>query len=268
MSEQARLSAILETMIAVTRAAGQQVLPMFEVGCASATKADGSLVTEADTLGEALIGEALRAAYPNVAMLGEEAVAAGAVPDLSGPYFCLDPIDGTQQFATHSREWVIALAYVEGGRPLAGVILAPALDHRLFAGLSDFGGFEIKGDGARIPFPRPNEPIATRPLHILQGGNDSAASLQAHLPSGVPFELRQVSSALKFGLIAVGEADLFVRAGQVWDWDIAAGQAIVEAAGGRLLDVQGQHLRYGQAQNRYRHPPFVARGARAIGFDT
>jgi 3'(2'),5'-bisphosphate nucleotidase len=251
-------------MISVTRDAARLVLPLFVSGCDSRKKADGSLVTIADTLGEATITKALAEAYPSIALLGEESVAEGAEPDLSGPYFCLDPIDGTKQFAAGDPQWVIALAYLELGRPVAGVICAPALSGRLFAGLADSGGFEMDDAGLRTPFPNDASRETGSPFIVLRGGHDTAASIKPHLPDGVRTELKEVSSALKFGLIGVGEADMFVRTGQVWDWDIAAGQAIVEASGGQLLDMSGQALHYGRAETGYRHPPFVARGRRAL----
>lgn len=258
MSEETRLSTILETMIDVVRAAGDLVLPLFRDGCDSKIKADGSIVTLADTRGEALITARLKAAFPAVALLGEESDAAGICPDLTGSYFCVDPIDGTKQFASGDPQWVIAIAYLEGGRPLAGVIMAPALDGKIYAGLSDFGGFEQDHSGSRSPFP-----IAARPSgawHVLRGGHDTQESVAPHLPTGQAFTMTKVSSALKFGMIAAGQGDIFVRAGRVWDWDIAAGQAIVESAGGNIRDLDGQPLVYGQVQNGYRHPPFIARG--------
>jgi 3'(2'), 5'-bisphosphate nucleotidase len=257
LSDQNQLSAILETLIQVAQQAGALVLPLFHGGCASQFKQDGSIVTLADTQGEALITARLKEAFPHVAMLGEEAQAAGVVPDLSGPFFCVDPIDGTKQFASGDPQWVIAIAYLEGGRPVAGVILAPALSGRLFAGLADFGGFEVRPDGTRIPFS--TAPPTGKTWHILRGGHDAAHAIAPHLPKDQKFEMTKVSSALKFGLIANGEADIFVRAGRVWDWDIAAGQALIEAAGGSVRDLGGNALVYGQAQHGYRHPPFIAR---------
>lgn len=248
-------------MVVVALQAGELVLPLFYDGCDSKIKADGSLVTLADTQGEALITQHLRTAFPTIAMLGEEANADGVTPDLSGPYFCVDPIDGTKQFAAGDPQWVIAIAYLEGGRPVAGVILAPALSMRLFAGLADFGGFEQAPDGTRTPFL-----VAAGgngPWRVLRGGHDTEESIARDLPDGQDFVMTKVSSALKFGMIAAGHGDIFIRAGRVWDWDIAAGQALIEAVGGSLLDNTGQPLVYGQAQNNYRHPPFVAR-ARGI----
>jgi 3'(2'), 5'-bisphosphate nucleotidase len=259
VSDQARLTAILETMIDVAREAGALVLPLFQDGCSSKMKADGSIVTLADTQGEALITARLKQACPHVTLLGEESDAAGVKPDLSGPYFCVDPIDGTKQFASGDPQWVIAIAYLEAGRPLAGVILAPALSGRLFAGLADFGGFEQDCDGGRKPFPKVAPRLGT--WHVLRGGHDTAESIAPHLPKDQKFEMTKVSSALKFGMIAAGEGDVFIRAGRVWDWDIAAGQALIEAAGGRIVDLDGQPLLYGQAQEGYRHPPFIARGS-------
>lgn len=259
MNTQARLSAILETMIVVALEAAELVLPLFHQGCASKIKSDGSIVTLADTQGEALITTRLKQSFPDVAMLGEESDAAGVKPHLSGPYFCVDPIDGTKQFASGDPQWVIAIAYLEGGRPVAGVILAPALSMRLFAGLADFGGFEQKPDGLRLKLAPASS--VSRPLQILRGGHDSSQSIMAHLPPDIDFDLKVVSSALKFCLVATGEADLWIRAGQVWDWDIAAGQAIVESAGGKVVDLSGHLLVYGKSETGYRHPPFIVRCA-------
>jgi 3'(2'), 5'-bisphosphate nucleotidase len=257
VSSQQDLAAILETMIEVALEAGALVLPLFRDGCASQVKKDGSIVTLADTQGEALIAARLLEAYPDVALLGEESHAEGAARDLSGPYFCVDPIDGTRQFASGDPQWVIAIAYIEGGRPLAGVILAPALSMRLFAGLSDHGGFEQSADAKRTPFP--TDIAVSKTWRVLRGGHDTAEQIATHLPKNQSFAMTKVSSALKFGLIAAGEGDLFIRAGRVWDWDIAAGQALIEAVGGTVRDMDGQALVYGQASEGYRHPPFIAK---------
>jgi 3'(2'), 5'-bisphosphate nucleotidase len=244
-------------MIEVARLAGDHVLPLFHAGCAQSKKADGSIVTQADTEAEALITQALAARFPSVALLGEESIAEGATPNLGAAYFCVDPIDGTQQFAKGDPEWAISMGYLEDGRPVAGVIFAPAWSNRLFAGLADHGGYEILADGARKPFPLdlPIPPV----WRAMQGAFGKPVSIERHLPNGQELEILKVGSAIKFGLLAAGEADVFVRPGQVWDWDIAAGQAIVEAAGGRILDMDGHALVYGQAEKNYRHPPFIAR---------
>jgi 3'(2'), 5'-bisphosphate nucleotidase len=192
-------------------------------------------------------------------MLGEEGTAEGAKPDLGNAYFCVDPIDGTKQFAKGDPQWVIAIAYIERGRPLAGVILAPAISGRMFAGLADYGGYEVLGDGSRKAFTK-LEPNAA-PWRILRGYHDTEDSVRQHLPKGQATIMTAISSAYKFGLIAAGEADVFIRAGRVWDWDIAAGQALIEASGGRVLDLNGQALAYGQAETGYRHPPFIAHNA-------
>jgi 3'(2'), 5'-bisphosphate nucleotidase len=259
VSNKARLSAILDTMIAVALEAGQLVLPLFHEGCARKIKSDGSIVTLADTQGEALITARLAKAYPHIAFLGEESNADGAAPDLSGPYFCVDPIDGTKQFAAGNREWVISIGYLEGGRPVAGVILAPAMAMRLFAGLADFGGFEQLPSGERLAFTTASSPA--KPLQILRGGHDSSDAIMAYLPPDIDFELKEVGSAFKFCLIANGKADLWIRAGRVWDWDIAAGQALIESAGGKVVDMSGKPLVYGQSETQYRHPPFMVRRA-------
>jgi 3'(2'), 5'-bisphosphate nucleotidase len=259
MTDQARLEAILDVMIDAAYQAGTLVMPLFLDGCAQSKKADGSIVTLADTKAETLITSLLQAAFPAVAVLGEEATAAGTAPDLGQAFFCVDPIDGTQQFAKGDPEWVVAIGYLEQGRPVAGVIYAPALNKRMFVGLSDFGGYEIMADSTRRAFPE-NVPVPTK-WRALQGAYGKPVAIQRYLPDGQDLEIIKIGSAVKFGLMAAGEADVFVRPGQVWDWDIAAGQAILEAAGGKILDMLGQALVYGQAATNYRHPPFIARCA-------
>ena len=259
MTAPAHLGVILEAMITIAEAAADLVLPLYEGGCDSKIKADGSIVTIADMQGEALITSRLKALFPAIGVLGEESVAAGAQPDLSGSNFCVDPIDGTKQFATGNPEWVIAIGYLELGRPIAGVILAPALNRRLFAGLADHGGFEQMPNGSRHPFTCLSP--KSGPIRVVRGGHDTHQSIVSHLDPALQIEMTKVSSALKFGMIAAGDADVFIRAGCVWDWDIAAGQALIEAAGGRVTDLYGQPLSYGQSETGYRHPPFKAVGA-------
>jgi 3'(2'), 5'-bisphosphate nucleotidase len=259
VKDEARLNALLETMIEVVREAGALALGHFLTGCASQTKKDGSIVTIADTQAEALIISRLKSAYPNTSILGEESHASGAKPDLGDTYFCVDPIDGTRQFASGDRHWVVSLGYLEGGRPVAGVIFAPALKGRLFAGLSDFGGFEILEDGGRLAFPRQTQ--TPEMWRVVHGVHDRVEDVKAMLPSGQKLQITSVGSALKFGLVACGEADVFVRAGRVWDWDIAAGQAIVEAAAGAVRSHKGGSLIFGDPSADFRHPPFLATSA-------
>jgi 3'(2'), 5'-bisphosphate nucleotidase len=259
MSEKARLEIILEVMIEAALLAGAHVMPLYRDGCTQSKKADGSIVTLADTQAETLITDSLNAAFPTLAVLGEEATAAGATPDLGDAYFCVDPIDGTQQFAKGDPEWVVAIGYLEKGRPLAGVIYAPAMDQRLFAGLSDYGGYEILPDKSQKPFPM-DLPVPAK-WRALQGAYGKPTAIERYLPQGQALDIIKIGSAIKFGLIAAGEADVFVRPGQVWDWDIAAGQALIEAAGGTIRDMSGDPLVYGQAKTNYRHPPFIAQRA-------
>jgi 3'(2'), 5'-bisphosphate nucleotidase len=259
MNERARLEAILDVMIEAAKRAGEHVMPLYLDGCTQSKKADGSIVTLADTQAETLITDVLQAAFPTVAVLGEEATAAGAAPDLGDAYFCVDPIDGTQQFAKGDPEWVVAIGYLEKGRPVAGVIYAPALHKRMFAALTDYGGYEILPDKSLKPFPK-DLPVPAR-WRAMQGAYGKPVAIERYLPQGQELEIIKIGSAIKFALIAAGEADVFVRPGQVWDWDIAAGQALIEAAGGKICDMSGNPLVYGQAKTNYRHPPFIARCA-------
>jgi 3'(2'),5'-bisphosphate nucleotidase len=251
------VSPTLSVMIAAAREAGALARAMKAAGVDRTRKDDGSLVTDADHAAEALIEDRLRAAFPGAVLLGEEAVAEGATPDLGGEWFCVDPIDGTAQFAGGDPDWAVCIGHVVAGVPVASVVFAP--DHeRLFAADAD-GGFEARADGSRTPFPRAGfDPASARVLH---GANDKPERVRALAEDFGVAALRQVGSAYKFGLIACGEADVFIRAGRVWDWDVAAGAALLAAVGGVVHDLEGRPLRYGAAETGYRHPPFIARRA-------
>jgi 3'(2'), 5'-bisphosphate nucleotidase len=268
----------LAVMLEAASMAARLVLPMFERGIASKQKADGTIVTEADTAAEALISAHLRAVYPHTPILGEEAVASGHCPNLEtnsdAGWFCVDPIDGTRQFANNDPEWTICIGYVEHGVPVSGVLVCPAYG-RSFAGTVGLGAFEIELDGRHTPLPRditlsPIAPTADAPeqtVRVLRGGNDTQEAVLALLPAGPDsptYSITRISAALKFGLVAAGEADLFARAGRVWDWDIVAGAAVLSAAGGRVSDVQGRPLVFGNQINGYQHPPFFAQGRRLV----
>jgi 3'(2'), 5'-bisphosphate nucleotidase len=268
----------LAVMLEAAFMAARLVLPMFERGIASKQKADGTIVTEADTAAEALISAHLRASFPHTPILGEEAVAAGQCPSLetsSAPnWFCVDPIDGTRQFANNDPEWTICIGYVEHGIPISGVLVSPAYG-RSFAGTVGLGAFEIEPDGSHTPLPRdtsqsliaPTAGVPQQTVRVLRGGNDTQDAVLAILPSGPDsptYSVTRISAALKFGLVAAGEADVFARVGRVWDWDIVAGAAVLSAAGGRVSDVRGRPLVFGDQINGYQHPPFFAQGRHLV----
>ena len=252
---------LLPTLVDIARAAGVEIARIYAEGCAIEEKEDGSPVTIADRHAEAIILDRLGAAFPDVPVLAEEEAAAGRIPALGARFFCVDPLDGTRGFVRRNGEFTVNIALVEDRRAVAGVIYAPVPDLLYYGGDGE-GAFRARTGGAP-------EPIATRarPAGGLVGigSRDHAASGTAersarlgiadYLPSG---------SSLKFCMLAEGSADVYPRWGPTMEWDTAAGQAILEAAGGRVLALDGERetgpLRYGNAERGFRNPDFIAWG--------
>jgi 3'(2'), 5'-bisphosphate nucleotidase len=222
-------------------------------------KADGSPVTTADLAAEEVIGAALERLEPRLPVISEER-AKRAKPPAQSSYFLVDPLDGTREFIKRLDEYVINIALMTGHAPVLGLIAAPALG-LIWRGVSG-------GSAARLAFsldgalsaatairarPQPRE------VTVLVSRSHLDPRTQAYL-DGLPRK-RTIAcgSALKFCRIAEGSADLYPRLAPTHDWDIAAGQAIVVAAGGSMCAPDGSPLRYGTADLRI--PGFIAAGA-------
>jgi len=255
-------SLLLQTLIEAALAAGAEIEAIYGAGCAIETKSDGSPVTEADRRAEAVILARLAAAYPDVPVLAEEEACAGRIPDLGKRFFCVDPLDGTRGFVECNGEFTVNIALVEESEAVAGVIYAPD-SHLLYFGARGDGAFRRSGAAAVEPIrtrPRPAgglTAVASR-SHAAHGSADRMAHLDIA-------ELAPSSSSLKFCLVAQGSADVYARHGATMEWDTAAGQAILEAAGGRVMALDGigeaGPLRYGKLRRGFENPHFIAWGA-------
>ena len=220
-------------------------------------KADDSPVTVADEQAEALIVPVLRALDPSVPVVAEEAVAAGGAPAVGRRFWLVDPLDGTREFISSNGEFTVNVALIEDGRPVLGVVLAPAIG-RLFAGVAGHGAWiEQAGEPRRAIRCRP-EPAEGLTV-VASRSHGDAAALDAFLAGKRVARLAQAGSSLKLCLLAAGEADLYPRLGRTMEWDIAAGHAVLSAAGGEVTDLAGAPLRYGKPG--FENPHFVARGA-------
>jgi 3'(2'), 5'-bisphosphate nucleotidase len=226
------------------------------------TKADKSPVTDADHAAEAVIVAGLRALTPGWPVIAEEEVAVGRVPRLDGgPFWLVDPLDGTKEFIKKNGEFTVNIALVENGRPTLGIVLAPATGV-LWRGAAGLGADRSEG-GA------PFAPIATRrpPADGLTACASRSHAVYSDLDiwfhnNGLKVAERiQVGSSLKFGLIAEGRADIYPRFGPTNEWDTAAGQGVLEAAGGEVVRTDGTPLRYGKPG--FGNPHFVARSKHA-----
>lgn len=245
--------------------AGEIALEYFdELGFGGADiKKDGSPVTEADHKTEQFIEEALAGISSLAPVIGEESYAGGHMPDLSAlEYFWLvDPIDGTKQFIAGGTDFTVNIALIHRGRPVSGVVFAPALGELYCAYLQEDG----EGEAFRwLEDTNKEKPISVRKppesgLHAILSSTPRSGSKTEQFLSGFKIaKTTQRASSLKMCLIAAGKADLYPRYGQTCYWDTAAAQVVLQAAGGFVTDFQGQELRYDRNTPGLYNPEFVA----------
>ena len=247
---------LLESVIGIARAAGELVMAVYATDFGVRGKADASPVTEADERAEALILAALVRLAPEIPVVAEESVAAGRVPAIGACFWLVDPLDGTKEFIGRNGEFTVNIALIEHGEPVLGVVLAPALG-RLFAGLAGQGAFVVESDGRRLPLRCRSVPPEGLTVVSSRSHGDEAA-MNAFLAGRKVAATATAGSSLKLCLVAAGEADLYPRLGRTMEWDIAAGHAVMAAAGGGVTDLAGEPLRYGKPG--FENPHFVASG--------
>ncbi len=247
---------MLSLAFTLARRAGAAILEVRARGFETHTKADRSPVTEADHAAEAIITAGLRAATPEIPVVAEEEMAAGGVPDLSDAYWVVDPLDGTREFTNGRDEFAVCIGLVRAGRPVLGVVGAPA-GGVLWGGIVGTGAWRHDAQGehriaARLP---PAEGLVV----VASRSHGDPARLDAFLEGRKVAKLINAGSALKFCRVAEGEADLYPRFGPTMEWDTAAAQAVLEAAGGQVLVLETmQPLAYGKPD--WRNPHFLATG--------
>jgi 3'(2'), 5'-bisphosphate nucleotidase len=244
---------LLDEVIQIARDAGRAVMEVYGTDFSVTGKADASPVTAADLRAEAIILAALRTLTPTVPIVAEESVAAGHIPQVGKTFWLVDPLDGTKEFVSRNGEFTVNIALVRDGVPVLGVVFAPALQ-RLFAGALELGAFVEDAKGRR--------PIRCRALPaagltvVASRSHGDVATLDAFLAGRKIAAMVSAGSSLKLCMVAAGEADLYPRFGRTMEWDIAAGQAVLLAAGGCVTDMSGAALRYGKAG--FDNPHFVA----------
>lgn len=250
-------NALLELAAGLARDAGGAIEAVRRAGFAIERKGDASPVTAADRLAEGIITEGLLEGAPGWLVVGEEACAEAGMPAPEETFWLVDPLDGTREFAAGRDEYVTCIALIQARRPVLGVIGVPSKGE-VYGGIVGQGAW-VERDGAR-------QPITARPppaggLHLLDSRShrDDAAT-RAFCRDLIVAETTRMGSALKFAWLAEGRADVMPRLSSgIMEWDTAAGQALLEAAGGRVVDAAGEALTYGKPG--YRNPGFVAWGA-------
>ena len=234
--------------------AGRTIMTFYRDGTPVETKADSTPVTEADRAADRLIVAGLQAATPDIPVISEESTSAGP-PLAGGRFWLVDPLDGTREFIARTGEFTVNIALIEDGRPVLGVLHAP-VQGETYVTDGQGGAVRIVGDGA--PQPIGARPVPGEGPAVIASRSHRDAETDAYIAGLEPARIESAGSALKFGLLARSAADVYPRFGRTMEWDTAAGQAILTAAGGHVRDLNGRELRYGKAG--FVNPPFVARG--------
>lgn len=240
----------------VARGAGRVVMKKRNESLHIRGKQDGSPATAADHASEEYITAELQKIAPHVPVVAEEAVSEGRIPELGdGPFWLVDPLDGTKDFIAGESEFAINIALVIGAVPVIGVIHAPALEDT-FVGAAGQGASRVRGHTAEDISARAPQQDGLVVLSSRRHGNEP--ELAAYLSGIKVIRHKRASSALKFGLLASGEADIYPRFGRAMGWDVAAGHAIICAAGGRITTADGHPIIY--RTQHFDIPSFIARG--------
>jgi 3'(2'),5'-bisphosphate nucleotidase len=256
-------------LVAAALAGGRAVLAVYATDFNVERKKDDTPVSQADCDAEAVIVDQLRAAFPDIPIVAEESASDGRIPECGDRFFLVDPLDGTKEFIRRNGEFTVNIGFIEQGVPVGGVVLAPALQRifvgwrdRAWAGQTDDASTRITG----------LSPIRTR----KSSGRPVAVASRSHvtpeteemLDAVKAGERRSIGSSLKLCLVAEAEADFYPRMGPTMEWDTAAGDAVLRAAGGAVVTVNGKPLAYGKSSvagmRPFENPYFLAAGDRDL----
>ena len=246
--------------------AGINAMRHYHAGVEVEQKADDSPVTLADREGEDIITTGLAALCPDIQVIGEEGFESSGITGVENRFFLLDPLDGTKEFINKKTDFTVNIGLIENSFPVAGIVYAPALEQLYFT-LGD-KAYEMDlapeptalealnlADARQIQTRKPDENglvvVASR-SHRTPETDDYLATLSVK-------QLVSAGSSLKFCRIAKGEADIYPRFGRTMEWDTAAAHAVLLAAGGTVVDMEGNQLTYGKMERGLDNPFFIAR---------
>ncbi|MDQ0589041.1 3'(2'),5'-bisphosphate nucleotidase CysQ [Variovorax paradoxus] len=245
--------ALLEQLLPLARTAGSTIMSVYDGSGANVQyKDDASPVTEADLAAHRVLATRLTPLLPGCPVVSEEDLAS-QVYRRAGRFWLVDPLDGTKEFIARNGEFTVNIALIEDGHSVLGVVYAPAID-ALYCGGAGLSAFRcIRGQTVAIKVAAAQTGRACRVVASKSHLNDATRSLIDRLGE---VSLAQAGSSLKFCRVAEGEADIYPRLAPTCEWDTAAAQAILEGAGGAVVDLQGRPLQYGKAD--VLNPSFIA----------
>ena len=252
----ARLMAPLTELVA---SAGAAILKVDRRGMRVEGKSDGSPVTEADLASDRIIADGLKRLAPDIPALSEERLTC-AIGHCPGLFFLIDPLDGTKEFVAGRDEFTVNLALVENGKPLLGIVGAPALG-LIWRGLVGAGAERLAtGQGRAQPIRTRPFPKAGQPWIAAVSRSHGDAATEAFIDARAGAIRQTLGSAVKFARVAEGAVDIYPRLAPTSEWDVAAGHALVTAAGGRVTDKAGGEVRFGGGNKDFIVPGFIAWG--------
>ncbi|HEY7670731.1 MAG TPA: 3'(2'),5'-bisphosphate nucleotidase CysQ [Gammaproteobacteria bacterium] len=248
---------LLDPVRTIARAAGKAILEVYDRGFGVELKDDRSPLTEADRAAHDLIAKRLAALAPRLPLLSEEGSGvAYAARRTWQRYWLVDPLDGTKEFIKRNGEFTVNIALIDRGRAVLGVVLAPALDLE-YSAAARGRAFRRRARGALEPI-RVARPAADPP-RVVCSRSHASDELEAYLERLGPHVRKPMGSAIKICLVAEGAADVYPRLGPTSEWDTAAAQAILECAGGSMIDLEGQPVTYNSKEGLL-NPSFLAIG--------
>src|SRR5665213_179490 len=264
--DRAAAAALMEPLTDLVVRAGDAILAVNRLAMRVDGKLDGSPVTEADLAADRIIAEGLARLAPGIPALSEERVHL-AEPPYRGSFFLIDPLDGTKEFVAGRGEFTVNLALVVNGTPLLGIIGAPALG-LIWRGLVGRGAERLavgdsRGDsclGAAEPIHTRRIPPRGEPWIVAVSRSHGDTRTEAFIDERSGAVRQKLGSAVKFGRVAEGGVDIYPRLAPTCEWDIAAGHAVVTAAGGRITDSAGAALEFGKGRKDFIVPEFIAWG--------
>jgi len=255
--------AIAEIFAEIAIEAAVAVMAVYAGDIKARRKPDGSPVCDADEAAEAIILKRLAMRLPHLPVLAEEAASRGATTVLKAALILVDPVDVTREFLSRNGEFTVNIGLIVDAAPVAGVVYAPALEHLWIGGAA--ASTCTIAPGAPLPPLEKRRRIHARPvpeqgLTALVSRSHANPATEAFLAKLPVIERIEAGSSLKFCKVAEGLADVYPRFGPTMEWDTAAGDAVLRAAGGLVFDATGRPLRYGKTEAEFRNGPFVAWG--------
>jgi 3'(2'), 5'-bisphosphate nucleotidase len=258
-------------LIPVVLEAGRVQLRYHRCNVPVMSKSDETPVTCADQESEAVILAGLAKLAPDIPVVAEEEAAAGRLPEIGRTFFLVDPLDGTREFIAGRAEFTINIALVDTGVPVFGLVYAPVTGDLFMTSPDGRAMFVNVGQPDRL-----DAPVVTdmAPIHVRRPPADGlvAAVSFSHMNAETEailaqFQIaarRQAGSSLKFCMVARGEADIYPRVGRTFEWDTAAGHAVLRAAGGTMTKLDGSPFMYGKAAEKFLNPDYIAWGGEPI----